>query len=648
MEHEFFSPSLTVALAMLAGSISMTMAKHLRLPSIILLLGVGVLLGPDFANVVRPGPLGKALQLLVGFAAAIILFEGGMALRLSRLRRAQRAVRQLVTVGAVVTLGGAMAVSYYFMGWGLRMSFLFGTLVVVTGPTVIGPLLKRLNVEHDVATVLEAEGVLIDAVGAITATVALEVMLQPSTVGMVVGGVDLVTRLGFGAAIGLAAGFVLSTILRFRHIVPDELENIFVLAYVLALFQFSNAVLHESGIAAVTLAGMVVGARPAINHRLLHTFKEQLTSFFIGTLFILLAADVRMSEIQALGMGGVFTVLALIFFVRPLNVAVGTFGSQLNWKQRLFIGWIGPRGIIAAAVASLFAVRLDEQGLEGGSQLRAMVFSTIAATVFLAGLTGGPLAKILGLARKKNSGWVLLGANPLALKLAKSLSESDGEVVCIDSDPGHVTAAEKAGIRTIFGNALEPRTLKRAELDTRRGVIAVSESEEANYLFIQMAMEQAKIKDALVVLHSLNDNVTEKMVTDMNAEVCFGSAQNLTVWNARERQQQVEYQQWQITAEVLDAFESGDALFDEIAKNGCSLPLVIRRKKSVLPLGHKFQIQAKDRLDVLVHDAKSITEAERLKQMHLKRLDNPYGGARSLTAFPSVALGWLSGRTKRS
>ncbi|MEL7368432.1 MAG: cation:proton antiporter, partial [Myxococcota bacterium] len=284
------SPALTIAIAALGGVTAQIVGRHTGLPGIVLLLTAGVVLGPDVLNLVRPEQLGDALQTLVGFAVAVILFEGGLALDLGRLRRAQKPVRRLVTIGALVTLILGTGVAYLATGWPLRVCFLFGTLIIVTGPTVVTPLLRRLQVEPKTATVLEAEGVLIDAVGAVTAAVALEAALQPSTENAIGALVDLGSTLAFGLVAGLIAGGILSFMFQSRRAIPDGLENIFALVFVLALFQVTNAVFHESGVAAVTAAGVVLARTQLPVRQDLHHFKEQLTAMFIGLLFVLLAA----------------------------------------------------------------------------------------------------------------------------------------------------------------------------------------------------------------------------------------------------------------------------------------------------------------------------------------------------------------------
>lgn len=555
----FDNPGVSVSLALALGMLLQCVARHLRVPALLLLLAAGVLLGPDGLDVIRPSTLGPGLQTLVGFAVAVILFEGGLNLDLKRLRRESSAIRALITIGALVTTAGAALAARFFMGWDWSVSILFGTLVIVTGPTVIGPLLKRVKVQRSVSTVLEAEGVLIDAVGAITAAVALEVVLSADETWLR-GSWHMVQRLGFGTLLGLGGGIIIGWLLRRRDWIPEGLENVFVLSLCLALFQISNSIQHESGIAAVTVAGLVVGNMRSRVQRELVEFKEQLTVLFIGMLFVLLAADVRVDSVLGLGWGALGVVAALVFVVRPLNVLASTWRSELNIRQKAFLAWIAPRGIVAAAVASLFA--RDLTGSDG-TQLRALVFLVIAITVLLAGLTGAPLANWLGLRRPTQNGWVILGANELARQLARILAGGGQEVVLLDTNADAARAAEADKLRVIFGNGLEERTLQRAEIETRAGVIGLSPNDELNQLFVQTAKRHAKVPRLLV---SRRAEERSHLLEEIGAEILFGRSHDLQLWCVRLRRRTAVLEEWEYAPPSKQPKSTESAAKSEISK----------------------------------------------------------------------------------
>lgn len=601
---------MTVALALAAGMLAQTLATHTRLPGIVVLLAAGVVLGPDVAGVVRPDTLGGGLLALVGFAVAVILFEGGLNLKLRRLRRAQRPIRQLVTIGALVTATGGTLVARLVMGWDWRLCVLFGTLVIVTGPTVITPLLRRLNVQRRVSTVLEAEGVLVDAVGAITAAVAMEVALSPSTESLVAGALHIGWRLGFGTLGGFLGGTVIALLLRFRRVIPEGLENVLTLGMALLIYETSNAVMHESGIAAVTVAGIVVGNSRTHVHRELAEFKEQLTVLLIGMLFILLAADVRFDDVVALGWPGIATVVLLMVLVRPLNVAVGTFRTDLSLRERAFIAWIGPRGIVAAAVASLFALELEAAEIPGSAALRPLVFLVITVTVLWAGLTGGIAARFLGVRRARDAGWFILGATRLPRIMARVLQDENHPVVCVDSDPEAVRATEEEGVRALLGNALEERTIKRAELDTRRGVLALSGKAEVNLLFAQKARRDARSPSYYVQLADWSTGVTQPMVAEQGMGVLFDAAVDLDIWNARLARGTAILQEWKrrSAARAHEAL-TGDECYPPF------VGLARSRRGYVEPVDDGMRFRRRDRVLFLIDEERRDQAAEHLRAL---------------------------------
>jgi NhaP-type Na+/H+ or K+/H+ antiporter len=616
----FYNPGLTIALALAMGMVAQAVAHHLRVPGIVLLLAAGVACGPDGAGIIHPAALGPALNILTGFAVAVILFEGGLNLKFRRLKRAQHSIRQLILVGGLVTVAGGAAAAHYIMRWPWQTALLFGTLVMVTGPTVINPLLKRLKVKRSVATVLEAEGVLIDALGAVVATVALEAALSPAHGSPLLWGWHVVSRLAFGAGMGGVAALLLIFFYRVRWLIPEGTQNVFTLAAVLALFQGANQMLSESGIAAVTMAGIVIGNYRTSVLRDLAEFKEELTVLLIGMLFVLLAADVRLPQVLGLGWPGLGVVLVLMFGVRPAAVLAGTWLSGLNWRERLFIAWIGPRGIVAAAVASFFAAAFGARGLPGGYELRALVFLVIAVTVVFAGLTGGPMAGVLGLRRPSQKGWVVLGANGLARGVAKLFKENGQEILCIDSNADHCKAAENDCTRVIYGNGLQTRNLLRAEIDTRRGALALTANDAVNYLFIQKVKAEAKTIALYCALKTDTESLTAKMLHETDAQVAFGKTLDVDLWNRRFDAGQVYLQVWQ-PAKQPPAEIGAESLVSEYTGNGL-IAAVVRRNDKLSPVGDGLRIKKTDQVFFFVFEADLETAGEFLDQNGWRRIDS--------------------------
>jgi NhaP-type Na+/H+ or K+/H+ antiporter len=303
--------ALVVAIAFAAGVSIQALARLSRVPAIVVLLAAGALLGPEGLGWVRPSALGDGLFVLVDFAVAIILFEGALNLDVARLRREERVIRRLITVGALLTLAGGAIAARVWLAWPWPLAALFGSLVVVTGPTVVGPLVRSLRLRPRLQTVLEAEGVFIDPVGALLAVLVLQVILAADASEAAAGMRDLAARLVAGLALGAAGGFGIGFLLRLTRLVRG-LENVLVLAFVTLLFHIGEHFLSQSGLLAVTVAGVIVGnfRNPVIDD--LREFKDQLTLLLIGTIFVLLAADIGLTEVRALGWSGVAVVVSLI------------------------------------------------------------------------------------------------------------------------------------------------------------------------------------------------------------------------------------------------------------------------------------------------------------------------------------------------
>ena len=533
MEHA--SPSFTFVIALGVGVTCQLAARHTRIPSIVLLLGAGVAIGPDLLGWVNPSALGDGLLALVSIAVAIILFEGGLGLDMARLRREATPIRRLVTVGALITMGGGALAAHQLLGWPPALSVLFGSLVIVTGPTVIRPLLRNVPLRPRVATVLEAEGLLIDPVGAVVAAVTLQIVVAPSLDTFATGAVGLMARLGFGAGAGLVFGYALVQLLHRPRVVPEGFENLVSLGGALVCFELCEAVLTESGILAVTVAGVVVGNLEKSIARELGEFQENLTIGLIGLLFVLLAADVRLADVTALGLPGLLTVVTLALVVRPLGVLVSTSGADMGWREKAFLSWVGPRGVVAAAIASLAAAVLDDIGLDGGSEIRALVFLTIAITVVVQGGTAPLVARALRVRGPGRDAIVILGAEELGFALGEALRRDHERILFADSNPTHCRAAEARDFPVVYGDAFAPSTLARMRLERAAAVVGLTGNAQVNAHFASEAKDGFGVPDTYVALERDASNVGERIVEKQAGRVLFDRAKDVARWNVRLR-----------------------------------------------------------------------------------------------------------------
>jgi NhaP-type Na+/H+ or K+/H+ antiporter len=596
----FDTPAVTFALALTSGMLAQVVARHLRIPGIVMLLVAGVVLGPDGAGLIRPDTLGPALRIMVAASVAVILFEGGLHLEISRLRREGPTIRRLVTLGALITGVGAAISARLLMAWPWAVAVPFGTLVVVTGPTVIAPLLRRIRVNQNLHTILEAEGVLIDPIGAILAVVALEVVLAQELSSAAQGLIGIPTRLVFGTLAGAAGGLLMGKLLQWNRAVPEGLESITTLALLLGLHSVAEAILPESGIMAAPIAGVVMGNMPMRPDRELREFKQQLSVLLVGLLFVLLAADVRLAEVTSLGWRGWATVGVLMLIIRPINVLVCTHGSALNLRERTFLAWLGPRGIVAAAVASVFADQLVREGVPEGLELRALVFLVIATTVVVQGLTGGALAAALKVRRRTESGFVIAGANALARAVAHSLRAVGEEAVLIDSDPAEVAAAREAGLQAVLGSALDDTVLEEADVNGRRAVMGIIGNDATSLLFADKARREYRVPAAFLALRPRHLAVSQAQGRRLGARMLFGRPVSASEWSRRIANGDAQLASYryggsvdQPLAGLLEGAVDGmpDVLFLTIEHRGRALP--VDELSRLLPGDTAFVLQGR-------------------------------------------------------
>ncbi len=601
-------PAFTLALALAVGIVAQATARHLRIPGIVVLLVAGAALGPDGFGWVQPRSLGDGLLLVVDLAVAVILFEGGLNLEIKRLRLEQDAIRRLVTLGAVITMiGGALAVGAFFE-WPWRRALLFGSLVVVTGPTVVGPLVRELRLRPRVGSLLEAEGVLIDPIGAILAVLMLEIAIASGS--LQTQATDLLLRLGFGALAGIAAGLALAGMLRVRRLLPEGHENIFVLASVLLLFEACEAVVSYSGLLAVTLAGVGVGNLRTRIDRDLREFKDQLTVLLIGLLFVLLAADVRLDDVRALGWRGVGVVAVLVLAVRPASVWLSTAGTDLTANERRFVAWIAPRGIVAAAVASVTAGALEKAGIAGGTEMRALVFLTIAGTVVLAGVTALPLAALLGLRLPGRETIAILGAHGLSLALAEVLRAGDRPVVILDSNPLSCRRAEEAGFTIVYGDALQERTMLRARPEAVGLAIGLTPNQMLNSVYVSRAIERFSVPKGYVAADRPDAGLAAELVQTDKVAVLFEGPHDVERWDVRARQGSVEVESriYREPPEPRELWTSGERF----------VLLAYRRGSRVWPMSSEAKLRDGDVVSVAIYAEDRASADEALRGLGLE------------------------------
>ncbi|MCZ8191014.1 MAG: cation:proton antiporter [Microcystis sp. LE19-338.1B] len=614
-----FALTLQIVITVVAGITAQVIAEYLKVPSIVFLLIFGIALGSDGWEILHPQSLGIGLEVLVALSVAIILFEGGLSLSGRELGRVSGSLRNLVTLGTSITLiGGGMA-AHWLGEFPWPIAFLYASLVVVTGPTVIGPLLKQVAVDRRVATLLEGEGVLIDPVGAILAVVVLNTIIDSHSRPMaIITGLTL--RLGIGAAIGIAGGGLLSFIIKTCNFLTFELKNLVVLAGVWGLFGLSQFSRSESGLMAVVMAGIVLKAAAVPDERLLRRFKGQLTTLCVSVLFILLAADLSIASVIALGWGSVLTVLVLMLVVRPLSVALCTLKSDLNWRHKLFIAWVAPRGIVSASVASLFAILLTRAGINGGEAIKALVFLTILMTVFIQGLTARWVAKGLKITSSAATGAVIVGCNPLGRLIGCLFQEQGENVVLIDTDAAACQQAKEEGLTVLQSSALDTKILQEAGIESMGTFLVLTNNSEVNLVLAQRAREEFHPPRVLAAFAG-TPNPDKNKVNQV-----FLPSFSVKEWNQYLDDNQIKLGK---TIFKADDLSEQQTRLTKLIENGELLPLLLRRDNSLQVVTEREEWRTGDELIYILRD---------LRPQLLKRLSGTVRTRLSLEILPEVEI----------
>jgi NhaP-type Na+/H+ or K+/H+ antiporter len=472
----------TLAVIVGVGMAAQWLAWRTQIPSIILLLISGLLLGPVFHVVDPDAFLGGTLFPVVSLAVALILFEGGLDLPPRELRSTGTVVRRLISLGAIITfLVGAWGAQQLFE-LSRGAAFVLAAVLIVTGPTVVGPLLRFVRPSGRTGPMLRAEGILIDPIGATASLIAFEVALtdEPGEALASVFGVIGLTLLA-GIGIGFVLAYILDHALR-RFLIPDHLGNPIALAFVVVGFVISNEIQAESGLLTVTVMGIWLARRDSAAVRQLLEFNESLRTLLISALFILLAARIETEQLEDVAVPSLVFLALLVFVARPASVIVSTVRSNLSWRERVFLMSMAPRGIVAAAVSAIFALRLEEEEVRGAELIVPIVFLVIIGTIAVYGFLAGPIARKLGLAEARANGVLIVGAHPTARGLAKALNDLEVKAMLVDTDPYNVTRSVALGLPARRMSVLTEEATHELDLRGIGRILAMTPNDEVNAL----------------------------------------------------------------------------------------------------------------------------------------------------------------------
>ncbi len=456
------------------------LAWRVKLPAIIFLLLTGILVGPVLGLLDPQALLGDLFFPFVSLSVAIILFEGSLTLKFREILGLQKVVRNMVSIGMLVTWLVTALTTRLVLDLSWQISFLFGAITVVTGPTVIVPMLRTVRPTAAVANILRWEGIVIDPIGASLAVLVYEFIISGGGRGAL--GHTLLTFgqiVAVGVIIGAAGGYLFGLLLR-RHWLPEFLHNICTLALVLGSFVLSNLLQHESGLVTVTVMGIWLANMRGVDVDDILDFKENLSILLISMLFILLAARLELAPFQELGWSALWVFLAIQFLARPLNIMVSTLGSSLTWPERHLLAWIAPRGIVAAAISALFALQLLNIGFDGARLLVPLTFLIIIGTVLLQATTARLIARWLGVAEPEPKGFLIVGANEVARAIAQALSSNDLRVQLAETDWDKAAKAKLDGLPTYLGNPMSEHADRHLDLIGIGRMLALAPQESVN------------------------------------------------------------------------------------------------------------------------------------------------------------------------
>jgi len=477
-EHILVGISSVIAL----GISAQWLAWRTKLPAILLLLVFGIIAGPVTGWINPDELLGDILSPFVSISVAIILFEGGLSLRMAEFRKIGGVVIKLMTIGLIITWSLAAIAAYYLLGLSIEIAVLFGAILIVTGPTVIIPLLRQVRPTENTGSILKWEGIVNDPIGAMMAVLVYEILLTGGFTNMDASSVLVIaTTIIDGSFIGALGAGILYIMLK-KHWIPEYLQNPITLMIVIASFTISNLLQHESGLLAVTIMGILLANQKSAKVKHIIEFKENLQVLLISALFILLASRLQISDLAYFNFQSGLFILALLVVVRPVSIYAATWGSNLTLQEKTFLAWMAPRGIVAAAISAIFALRLEQEGFADAEKLVPYTFVVIIATVTVYGLSANPVARLLKVAKPQPNGVLFLGAHRWSLDLACQLQELGLKVMVADSNWENISKARKRNLETYHGNILTEFAMDEINLDGIGKLFALTQNDEVNAL----------------------------------------------------------------------------------------------------------------------------------------------------------------------
>ncbi len=515
MENEIILQTLSVAVFL--GMLAQFIALRLKIPGIILLMAFGILAGPQVLGLLHTDQIPDVTAALISVGVAIILFEGGMTLNLADLKLAPKAIFNIILFGPIITMVVIAVCVHYILAINWGISFLTGSILVVSGPTVIAPLLARVRVAKKLKEILTWESIIVDAIGAIMMVVVLHFIISESDTHLQTLG-HFISRIVVGVVVGYLTGKLLVYLVPRKLIIHEHL-SLSILSIVIFTYWIANHFASESGLLTATIAGLMLGQfkHPAIER--IREFKEGLSTLIISILFVLLSSRIDLGNITRYGWKIIFVVLAVLFVARPLMVFLTTAGTSLSLREKLFLTWMAPRGIIAAATASLFTFVLVEHHFPQAEALETIIFLIILSTVVLQGLTVSPVANLLGVNALPRDGFLLIGIHPFSI--AKHFQDVGIPVKLVDNNAQFVEEARSQELDVHECNIMDEETLQELGLERIGKMLALTDNDQTNTLVCRLGRKLFGMENAYQVVNTFMSSITDDVLLNFEGKLAF-------------------------------------------------------------------------------------------------------------------------------
>lgn len=493
MIDPIFLMEIVVALLVLS-LLAQTLSHYFQAPSIIFLFIEGIIVGPEVLNLLNPALYSDVLSAIVAICVSVIVFDGGFQIDLKQLRGVKESVLKLSTIGVFITFLGITILTSFLIDIPLQIAALFGALVTATGPSVVGPIIRNIKINHKVSKILEFESVLNDAASVIITAMVFEwITAELSGTGAVI---FILQRLGIGLIIGGLSGFILRWFFTRGIFIGKQPSRLITLTFIFACYVLSETMGNESGIFALAVFGIIMGSSEFPQKKMVEEFNSNLATLMIALIFILLAAMLKFWYIMDIGLKGIALVLLIALFVRPISVFLSMWNSKMRNNEKMFISFVGPRGVVPTSIATYFAIKLDELGIPGGQTIVGLVFLTVIITVFLTGSMSKKVAQILGVIPMEI---LIIGGGKVGRILAERFDKRGENVSIVDISEEECNKCMELGIRTVQGNAVDVNVLKKAGIRNAKYVVITTKKDDANLLFCQIAKAKFGFKGEQLV-----------------------------------------------------------------------------------------------------------------------------------------------------